>query len=200
MNSDVLDTIEYALNVTLQNYRDGLIIEYPPKIRDRVDAALAEVARLQEADGDLREGLARYAHEAWSGWMKYLFSKCETRITYFSSEEVKTIPAWAVERWSRQMLTPYADLPEQEKESDRQEADRMIAIMRLRETGPQWEPVSDGYSYSAVTFGGRHTERLFFGDGWLTVAWRPESGDEYKASIELPDDMRLCRRTQAEEV
>lgn len=72
---------------------------------------------------DKREALAAYAHEAWSGWMKYLFRKTE------QSGFGMVIPQWAVERWARQMNTPYAELPESEKESDRVEADRMLNIM-----------------------------------------------------------------------
>lgn len=77
-----------------------------------------------------REALAEYAHDAWSGWMKYMFSKghLEPRIPG-ASENVYIMPAWAVERWTRQANTPYADLPESEKESDRLEADRMIEII-----------------------------------------------------------------------
>ena len=39
------------------------------------------------------------------------------------------IPQWAVERWMRQMNTEYKNLSEEEKESDRKEADGMILIM-----------------------------------------------------------------------
>ncbi len=84
---------------------------------------------------DTREALAEYAHEAWSGWMEYMFSKCDARwaedAVYMNHkpERVLMIPAWAVERWSRQMRTPYAELSESEKESDRAEADRMLAIV-----------------------------------------------------------------------
>ena len=53
------------------------------------------------------EKLAEYAHIAWSGWMNYMFSKC-TR----NDDGTLTIPAWAIERWTRQMTTSYADLPE----------------------------------------------------------------------------------------
>ena len=73
-----------------------------------------------------RELLAAYAHDAWSGWMRYLFAKCER-----SLQQQVVIPDWAVERWTRQMTTPYADLPEEEKQSDRKEADQMLALMGL---------------------------------------------------------------------
>jgi hypothetical protein len=87
---------------------------------------------------DVREQLADYAHGAWSGWMEYLFSKC--RPDYYV-DDIHTpngdlvIPQWAVERWRRQAATPYADLPESEKESDRAEADKMLAIV-AREPRP----------------------------------------------------------------
>ena len=72
----------------------------------------------------VREGLAAYAHEAWSGWMRYLFEKSQD-----NNDGTVTIPAWAVERWRRQMNTPYADLPEGEKSSDRNEAEKMLTIV-----------------------------------------------------------------------
>jgi hypothetical protein len=68
------------------------------------------------------EELAAYAHEAWSGWMEYLFSKC------LKESDGMKIPQSLVERWTRQMQTPYAELPENEKDSDRAEALKMQAI------------------------------------------------------------------------
>lgn len=79
---------------------------------------------------DVRERLADYAHEAWSGWMRYMFSKCGTANRYFTDEKVVTIPTELVERWRRQMTTPYAELPESEKASDRDEADAILTIIR----------------------------------------------------------------------
>jgi hypothetical protein len=79
------------------------------------------------SNDESREALAEYAHEAWSGWMKYLFSK-----TTIYPDGTVSIPAWAVDRWKRQVRIAYKDLPEQEKDSDRTEADRMLAIMGLR--------------------------------------------------------------------
>lgn len=77
-------------------------------------------------DQELREALAEYAHEAWSGWMKYLFDKTLPEKLYNG----EVIPRDLANRWQRQMNTPYADLPEEEKESDRDEADKILAIVR----------------------------------------------------------------------
>jgi len=41
----------------------------------------------------VREELAAYAHEAWSGWMRYMFSKCHSN----DAGEL-VIPAWAMWR------------------------------------------------------------------------------------------------------
>jgi hypothetical protein len=71
----------------------------------------------------LRERLADLAHRQWSGWMLYLFSKSDK-----NPDGTVTIPVWAVDRWTRQMYTEYAELSEAEKDSDRAEADKFIAI------------------------------------------------------------------------
>lgn len=73
---------------------------------------------------DLREKLAALAHEQWALWMHYLFSKGE-----FNDDGSWTMPKWAVDRWMRQMGTFYKDLPEDEKESDRKEADKVLSIL-----------------------------------------------------------------------
>lgn len=83
------------------------------------------------------EALANYAHEAWSGWMKYLFSKCRPGTDYlgmsgYMANGSLVIPKESVERWRRQMNTPYAELPEREKESDRDEARKMLAVLANR--------------------------------------------------------------------
>lgn len=70
------------------------------------------------------EALAAYAHEAWAGWMRYLW-----RLSTTNDDGTVTIPASLVERWQRQTKTEYADLPENEKTSDRDEAMKMLDIM-----------------------------------------------------------------------
>lgn len=72
-----------------------------------------------------RERLADYAHRAWSGWMEYLFDRS------FENEYGQVmIPAAMVQRWKRQMGTPYERLSPEEKESDRREADTILEILR----------------------------------------------------------------------
>jgi len=68
----------------------------------------------KEREPGLREELAEYAHEAWR---KHLMEKAAFHM-----------PNPHIERWERQMRTAYTDLPEWKKESDRAEADKMIAI------------------------------------------------------------------------
>jgi len=74
----------------------------------------------------LREAVAAYAHEAWSGWMLHLFRQGQTLVT---GEYVT--PKYYAERWKRQAGTPYAELPESEKDSDRAEADKILALVAL---------------------------------------------------------------------
>ncbi len=71
------------------------------------------------------EAAAAIEHERWSGWMKYLFSKCEPIV------EGALIPLDSVAHWTRQIQTPYAELSEREKESDRKEARKHPAIAAL---------------------------------------------------------------------
>lgn len=81
-----------------------------------------------ESDGtvsDKREALSDYAHAAWSGWMHYMFGKCDR-----APDGGVIVPASLVERWTRQMNTAYVDLPEGEKRSDRAEADKILEIIQ----------------------------------------------------------------------
>ena len=89
---------------------------------------------------DVRERLADYAHEAWSGWMRYIFSKGQTRQISIDggTQTFWLMPAEFFHRWQRQMKTPYAELPESEKASDRKEADEILTIIRT------WLGAQDG--------------------------------------------------------
>ncbi len=72
-----------------------------------------------------REKLAELCHKQWSGWLKYMFGKSLKKL-----DGTILIPEWAVIRWRRQAYTPYNKLSSKEKDSDRSEADRFIALLK----------------------------------------------------------------------
>ena len=76
-------------------------------------------------DECLIDALADLSHQQWSGWWLYAFSKGTV-----NDQGELIFPAWAVARWTRQMKTPYADLSEDEKKSDRVEAEKIITLLR----------------------------------------------------------------------
>ncbi len=63
---------------------------------------------------DLRERLAALEHEQWAHWTRHLLAN-------LTPENVA--------RWRRQCDTPYDRLTEAEKESDREWADRVLAVL-----------------------------------------------------------------------
>jgi hypothetical protein len=73
----------------------------------------------------MRERLARICHIMWQGWMNYVFE-----VSRANKDGSVTIPAWAVQRWRRQISTPYVDLSEEEKDSDRREADKIMEVIK----------------------------------------------------------------------
>lgn len=84
------------------------------------------------------EKIAELAHDVWAEWMKYMFSKCheETSDSELHSKDLFNrtgnliIPKELVDRWKRQMNTPYQELPENEKKSDQLLAERYINKIR----------------------------------------------------------------------
>ena len=76
----------------------------------------------------LVEDLAALSHDQWAGWMTYLFKM--SFINNITGDCV--IPSGLVLRWKRQSCTAYKNLPENEKESDRKEARRMIDVAAKR--------------------------------------------------------------------
>ena len=73
---------------------------------------------------DPREQLADVQHGIWAHWMRYQFSVCRR-----NDDGSITIPADKVERWSRQMQTSYSELSDREQESDREQADKILAAI-----------------------------------------------------------------------
>lgn len=74
----------------------------------------------------LVEELAKLQHEQWSAWQQYLHSRCIKQHIFFEPNGNLIIPKVDVERWAKQMDTPYADLPETEKAGYRWTVERFL--------------------------------------------------------------------------
>jgi hypothetical protein len=74
-------------------------------------------------NNNLKEIVADLVHTIWARWMIYLFEQC-----YIRGNGDCVIPEKFVKRWQRQIRTPYEDLPEFEKESDRKITEEYINL------------------------------------------------------------------------
>lgn len=72
----------------------------------------------------LLETLADIEHERWSHWQRHMHSKAERQL-----DGSLVIPAELVEQWERQIATPYAELSDQEKESDREQVRKYLPVI-----------------------------------------------------------------------
>jgi hypothetical protein len=98
-------------------------------MNDKVKGGMAYVRN----PGDLREALAALQHEIWAHWMKYQFSCC---LPVNSAMMPQLIPVEKVERWRRQSNTHYDHLSEKERDSDREQADKILALLDRPELLP----------------------------------------------------------------
>lgn len=68
---------------------------------------------------------AKLCHDIWSHWMNYILTQGE--YIEKKGEEVSfSIPIDKINCWKMQMLTEYEDLSEEEKDSDRRIAKRLV--------------------------------------------------------------------------
>jgi hypothetical protein len=74
---------------------------------------------------ELIEALADKEHASWARWMYYLFSQC-----WKDGNGCMVVPERLVDRWQKQINTPYAELSEQEKQSDRDEVAHILPIIK----------------------------------------------------------------------
>jgi hypothetical protein len=79
--------------------------------------------KLAEDKNDLLENLADLEHNRWSRWQTYLHSKCRK-----NEDGSLTISPEDVIHWEKQISTPYSELSEKEKESDRKEARKTLEM------------------------------------------------------------------------
>ena len=74
---------------------------------------------------ELREQLADIQHAIWAHWMGYMFGCGE-----FRKDGAWVMPAEKLERWWRQKETPYGELSDKERESDRHQAGKVLAVVQ----------------------------------------------------------------------
>ncbi|WP_247389032.1 MULTISPECIES: hypothetical protein [unclassified Bradyrhizobium] len=72
----------------------------------------------------LIERLAEIEHERWSHWQRYMHSKAVKQ-----PNGTLLIPSELVQQWERQLETPYRELSEKEKESDREQVKKYLPII-----------------------------------------------------------------------
>ena len=74
-----------------------------------------EKAVKTKSDDELLEKLADLEHQQWIHWTKYMLDN-------MSDENIN--------RWKQQIETPYSELSEKEKESDREWAEKVLKIIK----------------------------------------------------------------------
>jgi len=81
----------------------------------------------------LLEELASIEHERWAHWQLYLHKQCESM-----PDGSLSIPAHLARRWTKQAETPYRDMTENEKNSDREQVQRYLPTIAraLRDSPP----------------------------------------------------------------
>lgn len=73
----------------------------------------------------LVDDLASIEHERWAHWQRYMHGKGVAQ-----SDGSLLIPAHLVAQWERQIATPFAALSEQEKDSDREQVQRYLPLLK----------------------------------------------------------------------
>jgi hypothetical protein len=72
----------------------------------------------------LIDALAAIEHERWSHWQQYMHTKAERQ-----PDGSLLVPADLVRRWENQISTPYDQLTEKEKDSDREQVRRYFPLL-----------------------------------------------------------------------
>ena len=116
------------MNKKTKNFSDLSKKQKDKIISDCCEGANEEQAELLNSVNDdwikkfIEQG-AEIEHNRWSRWQSYLFSKSEwTKDGYL-------IPKELCFKWQKQIDTPYSELSEKEKESDKKEVENYLPIL-----------------------------------------------------------------------
>jgi hypothetical protein len=84
---------------------------------------------VEEKMNEFVEKGAALEHDRWARWQKYFFDQCLPQNNDGKYVDLTLcIPKY--ERWNRQIATPYAELSELEKESDRKESRTYLPMLK----------------------------------------------------------------------
>lgn len=123
-----LDILEKQMNhaQTHASQMEALLLEKTLLMKMFVDGNMKQSKDKPWEDPKLRELMADLCHQQWSGWMKYMFSKGYGNL----DNGTWMMPKEFVIRWERQMTTHYKKLSAEEQDSDREEADKFLGLLK----------------------------------------------------------------------
>ena len=110
---------------------------------------------------ELREQLAAIEHERWADWQKYCHRVLRDNNPSPEQGDI-------LERWDRQIETPYADLTELEKQSDREQVDRYWHLIQAHTNAEKLkllDKFENDCKYNYTTFG--NSEKMLQVSGLL---------------------------------
>ena len=70
---------------------------------------------------DVLDRLAEIEHERWAHWQRYVHDSCRKE-----ADGSLVIPAELVQRWERQITTPYSELSQDERNSDIEQVEHYL--------------------------------------------------------------------------
>lgn len=74
---------------------------------------------------NLVDQLASIEHDRWAHWQRYMHSKATRQ-----PDGSLIIPADLVTKWERQIAMPFAQLSETEKDSDREQVQKYLPLIK----------------------------------------------------------------------
>lgn len=83
----------------------------------------SEVLAILEGEALLEE-LSAVEHERWAHWQQYLHEQCR-----HADDGSLVIPSELAKRWTTQIATPYSELSDAQKESDREQVRRYLPVL-----------------------------------------------------------------------
>jgi hypothetical protein len=82
------------------------------------------MTKYEEVLESLVDELAAIEHDRWAHWQRYMHNKAHKQ-----SDGSLVVPADLVDRWQRQIDTPYSELTEKERESDREQVRKYLPLI-----------------------------------------------------------------------